>query len=351
MFTRCIHCCEDLGTNEAIEHFPVGRRLAFDSERGRLWVICPHCARWNLTPLEERWEAVEECERLFRGQRLRAQTTNIGFVALKDGTGLVRIGRPLRPEFAAWRYGREFSRRHTRAVIGVSAVALASAGVVAGSLYVGALAFVLPHVGVAAWSLARNGLLRAPLHTEVPRGPGRAWTVNGDGTMILPDDASSSGWQLSLRHHFGRVELRGAEAHRMLATILARFNRAGGDDALVRDAVTRVEHKPGDALFRDLAVWSEGIWAIDEERQKAWNDRIIKGEADRPKNRAGLSHLEPARRLALEMALHEHTEQRALNGELADLEQAWREAEEVAGIADDLLLPAGTQEFIRDHRR
>src|SRR4051812_4520139 len=111
MFTRCIHCSEDLGRNECIPHFLVGEKLAFDSERGRLWVICPHCARWNLTPLEERWEAVEECERAFRGLRLRAQTTNIGYAKLGDGTGLVRIGRPLRPEFAAWRYGREFSRR------------------------------------------------------------------------------------------------------------------------------------------------------------------------------------------------------------------------------------------------
>ncbi len=51
----------------AIEHFPVGRRLAFDAAKGRLWVVCHHCGRWNLSPLEERWEAIEECERLFRG--------------------------------------------------------------------------------------------------------------------------------------------------------------------------------------------------------------------------------------------------------------------------------------------
>lgn len=39
------------------------------------------------------------------------------------------------------------------------------------------------------------------------------------------------------------------------------------------------------------------------------------------------------------MALHEEAERRAIEGELADLERAWRDAEEIAGIADSLLLP------------
>ena len=43
-------------------------------------------------------------------------------------------------------------------------------------------------------------------------------------------------------------------------------------------------------------------------------------------------------KLALEMALHEEQERRALAGELIDLEMAWREAEEVAQIADNLLV-------------
>ena len=42
-------------------------------------------------------------------------------------------------------------------------------------------------------------------------------------------------------------------------------------------------------------------------------------------------------RLALEMAAHEETERRALEGELEELEAAWREADEIATIADALL--------------
>jgi hypothetical protein len=62
VYRACIHCCQDLERHEVIEPFPIGRRLAFDPAKGRLWVVCSHCGRWNLTPLEERWEAVEECE-------------------------------------------------------------------------------------------------------------------------------------------------------------------------------------------------------------------------------------------------------------------------------------------------
>jgi hypothetical protein len=41
------------------------------------------------------------------------------------------------------------------------------------------------------------------------------------------------------------------------------------------------------------------------------------------------------------MAVHEEQERRALDGELLELERAWRDAEEIAAIADDLLVPDG----------
>ena len=71
MYATCLFCASRLGTNEIIEAFPIGRRLAFDAAKGRLWVVCRRCERWNLTPLEERWEAVEDCERQFRDARKR----------------------------------------------------------------------------------------------------------------------------------------------------------------------------------------------------------------------------------------------------------------------------------------
>src|ERR1051326_2068427 len=121
MYSTCLHCHRALGTNEAIEQFPIGRRLAFDAAKGRLWVVCHHCGRWNLSPLEERWEAIEECERQFRGTLVRVSTPNIGLARLREGLELIRIGEPLRPEFAAWRYGRHFGqRRFRRHVVGAA---------------------------------------------------------------------------------------------------------------------------------------------------------------------------------------------------------------------------------------
>ena len=101
MYSTCTFCNRPLGSNETLEQFPVGRRLAFDGDKGRLWVVCSSCAGWNLSPLEERWEAIEDAERQFRGTRLRVSTDNIGLARMRDGTDLVRIGKPQRPELAA----------------------------------------------------------------------------------------------------------------------------------------------------------------------------------------------------------------------------------------------------------
>src|SRR5687768_12092131 len=117
MYASCLFCNGDLGRNQALEHFPAGRRLAYDAVRGRPWLVCRHCERWNLTPLEEGWEAIEECVRLYPATRLRVSTDNIGLARLREGLELVRIGRRHRPECAAWRYGDRFGRRRRRRLI------------------------------------------------------------------------------------------------------------------------------------------------------------------------------------------------------------------------------------------
>src|ERR1051325_9639560 len=103
MYTTCLFCHTDLNANHFLPTFPVGRRLAFDPKKGRLWVICTRCGRWNLTPLEERWEAIDEAERSFRGTRLRMSTDNIGLAQFRGGEALL-------PEVASWRYGTRLTR-------------------------------------------------------------------------------------------------------------------------------------------------------------------------------------------------------------------------------------------------
>jgi len=74
MYSTCMFCNKPLGDNQVVEHFPVGRRLAFDADKGRLWVVCRKCERWNLSPIEERWEAIETCERIYMSTRVRVST-------------------------------------------------------------------------------------------------------------------------------------------------------------------------------------------------------------------------------------------------------------------------------------
>ena len=97
MYSTCLFCTKDLGTNEVIETLPIGRRLAFDAAQGRLWVVCRHCAKWNLVPFDSRLESIDACERLFRDTPTRYSTDNIGLARVKEGLELVRIGPAIRP--------------------------------------------------------------------------------------------------------------------------------------------------------------------------------------------------------------------------------------------------------------
>jgi hypothetical protein len=56
-------------------------------------------------------------------------------------------------------------------------------------------------------------------------------------------------------------------------------------------------------------------------------------------------------RLALEMASHEESERRAMEGELNLLEDAWREAEEIANISDNMFLAPGVTQSLDEIKR
>ncbi len=328
-------CKKPLGSNGVIESFPVGRRLAFDAARGRLWVVCRRCERWNLTPLEERWEAVEDCERIFRGTRVRVSTEHIGLARHPEGLTLVRIGAPLRPEFAAWRYGDQFGRRRRKAAVYGGVVIAAATGLAVGGLAVGAAlsTVVLPFQAVQWHLMGGAGWRRVKVRLE----DGRVLVLKRHLGMVQgrlrPADGDGMGFRIelekySLRKGNRRFRIEGEAAARAAATMLATANASGGTEATVQDAVGRIEAKgSAEGLIAELA---------------AAND--FKDGVGRP---GLIAQMPEPTRLALEMALHEEQERRALEGELWRLERAWREAEEIAGISDDLLLPAGAEDFVR----
>jgi hypothetical protein len=82
-----------------------GHRLAFDPHQGRLWTVCTSCGRWNLTPMADRWETLESCERAVRDRGVeRLRTPHLSLFDVREGE-LVRVGDPGRSEFVDWRYG------------------------------------------------------------------------------------------------------------------------------------------------------------------------------------------------------------------------------------------------------
>ena len=95
---------------------------------------------------------------------------------------------------------------------------------------------------------------------------------------------------------------------------------------------------------------SEAVSLIEREADPV---RFFEAAARQASNRGKpkISALPEATRLALEMAAHEDSERRALEGELDLLEQAWKEAEEVAAIADNMFLPAFVEDWMAKRRR
>ncbi len=339
MYTTCLFCSGVLGTNEVIEQFPVGRRLAFDPEKGRLWVVCRRCQRWNLTPLEERWEAIEQAERLYRDTRLRVSTEQIGLARLSEGLELVRIGRPQRPEIAAWRYGDQFGRRRRRQLLGAGAVVTAGGIALAGGLAAGLGVAVSYQLGRLLLSLAKRGN-PIVIIGRVRDDGGKL--VNVKRRHLLKSTlgmGADGGLAVNVAHTHGVVHLEGSEARRALATLLPTVNQLGGTNDEVQLAVGRLERAGTAERF-----------LLDQARRGARLTPVVAPEDWRQFSdwegaawESGLYALSPQLGLALEMALNEEQERRLLEGELAELEAAWREAEEIGAIADSLFLPEAVE--------
>jgi hypothetical protein len=351
VYSTCLFCHSKLGSNEAIEHFPVGRRLAFDAAKGRLWVVCQRCERWNLSPIEDRWEAIEECERLFRGTRLRVSTDNIGLARGAEGLELVRIGAPQRPEMAAWRYGDQFGRRRRKHLLWTGAGFAAVGGIVLLGPVTGIIAgstWGLWNVISTANSLYQQRRVRARIMVPDFAEPvgirlkqlSKVSIVadNGDWALRLPFETGQTprvfgmrpSWVSRLEGEETSTLLHGDAALRAAGKLLPAINRSGAKRDEVNEAVK---------IIGDVAAPSKLF-----ERYAARTIPL----AERRSSFTGpsghvLTNLPKEVRLALEMATHEESERRALEGELNVLEAAWREAEEIAAIADDLFVSDETR--------
>jgi hypothetical protein len=163
-------------------------------------------------------------------------------------------------------------------------------------------------------------------------------------------DPGAEGWALHVPHCrqassglFGAqgkgqrelVDLSGPVAIRAAGAILPKVNSWGGTSAQVKNAVELVEEtRVPERLFARVAEFN-GHSKLTMSGRLSHN----------------LKKMDANVRLALAMAAHEESERRALEGELQILEAAWRDAEEIASIADRLLIPERVENLLNKFRR
>jgi hypothetical protein len=348
VYTRCHGCDRSLGTNTEIPHLPVGRRLAFDSVKGRLWVICTRCDQWNLVPLEERWEAVEECERVATTAEVRGPGDALGLARTTLGLELLRVEGHRSVDIANWRYGRRLKRRQSLLwwIAGALLFVAVALGVRAwfetGSSFAGMYIFV----AMAAWFgywwrkppklwLAVKGKLAGK----------RVWSWRASEIRFVHGHAHAPP-ELEIPQGQGVARLTGDEALTFLAALLPRLNGADCASASISRVVKRV----------------------DGVERKAQNSRKVTTSGTRGRHRVHrplrpwellasdtvprhLFAVAPEERLALEMAVTEELEHRELASHASEAESDWREEDEIAAIADDLLTPPEVAERLQAERQ
>ena len=339
MWHHCTVCSADLGENSEVEHFPVSERIAYDPERGRLWAICHRCDRWNLSPLEDRWEALEELEKLWERIAVRVTSESMALGRTLGGMWIVRVGRDGGgSEFAFWRWGRDgkwLSKKRQplhwgwwaggAAGVGLTAMAPIAApilGAVALKAYFAlstteqfSTALVIDEDGrpdrIEKGELRNLGL--------TARDDDLGWSIQTQRMMDATGRAVNS-WQDPDYHTFGYVEYTGSAAVQIARRALPIVNRKRSSDRLIRDALTAIGEAPSASAFLPHVAAQKPRWV-------------------------SLKYYPEPVRLGIEMALFQQRERAAMEGELERLEAEWEEAERLAAISDSLLPPEGWEEF------
>jgi len=291
----------------------IGRRIAFDEGRGRLWVVCQACARWNLAPLDDRLERIESVARAAGAGQPVAATAQVSLIRW-ERYDLVRVGAPPRVELADWRYGERLKARERERALVVVPVTIAAIG-----------------LGIAV-NAAAGGSFGLFFLNLGRLADGAYIALLGNRRVILPEppicEACGTVLRLRARHlRHGRLT---NERHESLA-LLVQCPHCGAEAALLTGA------DAAQALRRGLTFLNAARSARRRADVAAMHvDRAGGAEqliSDVARREPALAALAPERRRALEMAVDEVAE-------VAALERQWKEAEELADIADGVLSPS-----------
>ena len=336
MFTHCLVCHTPFPSNEELEYFSTSTRVAYDAVRGRLWAVCRSCKRWSLAPIEERWEVLEELEKLVTDRaRLLSQTDNVALLRVGN-LDIVRVGRANLTEEAWWRYGRELTQRKEKhnklKFIGTAAAGAA----ILGGWTTGGISWL------GAWLLWENAPQQVTQAARWLRYGGSAWRgkrrcarcgqifrniAYRDRTQVILSPGSGPGDALCVTQRCplcgdlgdGGLHLQGKEGEYVSRRLLAYHHHEGATEQRVRSA-TRLIEEAGSPEDLTRIVIKEGRRLGDLQRTGA---------------------------IALEIAANDTVEQHLLELELAEIEAHWEREEELASIIDGELTPLPFLENLR----
>jgi len=164
--------------------------------------------------------------------------------------------------------------------------------------------------------------------------------------------ADGGGMAINLRFKNGQARFEGREAERIAAIVIPKVNRFGGSREQINGAVREIESVGSpdaylDTLTKVSKVYTKATVRLPDQGDfPGWRGFRRRGR-DQWSFKEGLFGLPPEHRLALEMSLHEEAERRAMEGELGELERAWKDAEEIAAISDNLLVEPGVDRALQ----
>jgi hypothetical protein len=337
VFTRCIFCHKSFPPNGVFGRLPPGRRLAFDPKRGRLWVVCESCHRWNLCPIEERWEALHQLERMVRDRsQLVAETDNIALL----NTGelfLIRVGTAGLAEQSWWRYGRELHARRSSFFSTRSQIAAYTFGAMQ---YLGELVGLgdedlsitwddTPAADILRWRRFGWAAWHGQLDCRYCHSTLRA--LRYDISWWVFPQVDDRG-RMSVQVPCPRCDpwtpdnvytIEGPESENVLRRVLAYQHIMGAPEATIRDAARVIEEVGGTephSLEKLVTGYGKkSLWGMGKTRS-----------------------------IALEIAINESVEHRMMTQELQALEFMWRREEQLARIIDEELTP---KDILDQHER
>lgn len=325
MFTSCGFCSGALGGDGGASGLGVGRKFSFDPWKSRAWVICQRCGRWNLTPFDERIDTINALDRMAASGRVAATTEQVALIRV-GAYDVVRVGQPPRVEMATWRYGERMKARQREKLKIVVPVAIVAVGLT---------------VAINAASGGTVGVFMGQI-PGISQGVYKG-IVGYRKVPIEPPICARCGAIMVLRaRHVQDARLQHS-AHADIALLLI-CRSCKGEGALLEDADAETALRSGLTyanLHSTRKLKKKASEAALQVDAYGGAEAFLVRQAQRE---VKVSAYKGAEALALEMAVDEQVE-------LREIERQWHDAEEIADIADNLLVDPAIEEALRQLKK